>query len=156
MRLNPSLVSLLVILGAATPASAADDAPATWLYVLTGEVQSAATTAITIGADPTVIAFSDRPERLIRTTSVETFVDRIWEAGKDSFASDPPNAALVADEGQVAIDALMSLERNGRTVSFRTSELDGGPPAVGSRVALVIDYGTAGAPASTAVTSDSP
>ncbi|MDR4512071.1 MAG: hypothetical protein MRJ93_10260 [Nitrososphaeraceae archaeon] len=47
------------------------------------------------------ILFSDRPDRIVKTESTQQFLDRWYDAGidaKNSFFSDPPNAALVIDD----------------------------------------------------------
>jgi len=49
------------------------------------------------------ILFSDRPDKVVKTESTQEFLDRWYIAGtnaKNSFFSDPPNAALVIDDQQ--------------------------------------------------------
>lgn len=123
----------------ASPIHAAEEARLTWLFVMTGEVESAGPSEIVIKAHPTVVAFTDRPDRVVKTVSLETFVDDMWKAGTDSFENDPPNAALVFGDTQVAIEELKSVRRNGGTISFSTVELDGILPKSGDQVAIVID-----------------
>lgn len=139
MRTLVSLLSLGLFLAIA-PANAAEEANISWLFVVTGEVRSASETELTIAADPTVIAFSNRPQRLVRTTRLATLVDEIWDAGKDNFLDDPPNAAIVTGGDEVAIEELASVAWSGQTVTFLTEEaLAGPPPEAGERVARVID-----------------
>lgn len=45
--------------------------------------------------NPSVGYFTDRPARKVGSVSPENFI-QIWNKGKDSFAQDNPNAALVA------------------------------------------------------------
>ena len=45
------------------------------------------------------ILFSDRPNRIIVTQSIQDFIGN-WTSGDDSFQVDPPNAALVLTEDQ--------------------------------------------------------
>ena len=45
------------------------------------------------------ILFSDRPNRIILTQSIQDFIGN-WTSGDDSFQVDPPNAALVLTEDQ--------------------------------------------------------
>ena len=118
---------------------AEEDAKPAWLFVLTGEVESASATEIVIKAHPTVVAFTDRPNRLVKAMSVESFVDDLWKSGADSFEKDPPNAALVFGDEQLGIDELKSVKRSGGTVSFSTEDLSGGLPEAGDQVAVVID-----------------
>jgi hypothetical protein len=46
------------------------------------------------------IMFSDRPDRIVASQSTSDFVGN-WTMGEDSFAADPPNAALVVDDDEV-------------------------------------------------------
>ena len=43
------------------------------------------------------ISFSDRPDRIVSSVNTTNFIGN-WSTGPDSFASDPPNAALVLDD----------------------------------------------------------
>lgn len=45
-----------------------------------------------------VILFSDRPNRIVDTQSIQEFIGN-WTQGDDSFEIDPPNAALTFLEG---------------------------------------------------------
>ena len=45
------------------------------------------------GVSPAVIFFSDRPQRVAGHVTLPRFLDA-WDEGKESFAEDPPNAAL--------------------------------------------------------------
>ncbi|WP_415283453.1 hypothetical protein [Candidatus Nitrososphaera sp. FF02] len=53
------------------------------------------------GVSTNVMYFSDRPERIVSQMTTQLYVDG-WNEGQDSFAADPPNAALVMnkDEGE--------------------------------------------------------
>ena len=44
------------------------------------------------------IAFSDRPERLVKQFDTQSFVDSWNKNVSDSFALDPPNAVIISDE----------------------------------------------------------
>ena len=46
------------------------------------------------------IMFSDRPDRIVGSQSTSNFVGN-WTMGEDSFAADPPNAALVVYDDEV-------------------------------------------------------
>jgi hypothetical protein len=117
----------------------AEETKRSWLFVVTGEVQSATATEIVINAHPVVVAFANRPDRLVKATSVEKLVDELWKEGPDSFEKDPPNAALVFGDAQIEIDELTSVKRTGSTVSFSTKILAGTLPKSGDQVAVVID-----------------
>ena len=47
-------------------------------------------------SDKTIL-FSDRPDRIVKSTSTSDFIGT-WSIGEDSFAVDAPNAVLVVDE----------------------------------------------------------
>lgn len=49
-------------------------------------------------ADKTIL-FSDRPNRIVITQSIQDFVGN-WTSGDDSFQVDPPNAALILTDDQ--------------------------------------------------------
>ena len=49
-------------------------------------------------SDKTIL-FSDRPDRIVKSTSTSDFIGN-WSTGEDSFAVDPPNAVLVVDENE--------------------------------------------------------
>lgn len=49
-------------------------------------------------ASPYIVAFSDRPDRIVNSINLTSFIE-IWSSGSDSFKADPPNAALVVDTG---------------------------------------------------------
>ena len=44
------------------------------------------------------IAFSDRPERLVKQFDTQSFVDSWNKNVSDSFTLDPPNAVIISDE----------------------------------------------------------
>ena len=46
-----------------------------------------------VGASPSTLYFSDRPERVVGHMTSQQFVEQ-WNQGADSFAADPPNAVL--------------------------------------------------------------
>jgi hypothetical protein len=47
-------------------------------------------------SDKTIL-FSDRPDRIVSSVNTTNFIGN-WSTGPDSFAVDPPNAALVLDD----------------------------------------------------------
>ena len=47
-------------------------------------------------SDKTIL-FSDRPDRIVKSTSTVDFIGN-WSTGQDSFAVDAPNAVLIVDE----------------------------------------------------------
>ena len=49
------------------------------------------------------ISFADRPDRIVSSVSTTDFIGN-WSTGPDSFAVDPPNAALVLDDEEQGQD----------------------------------------------------
>ena len=85
--------------------------------------------------------FSDRPDRVTGHVSSPEFVDT-WGDGKDSFASDPPNAALsIFGDGQVhdVVVVLSDPVRHGSQITYTVEILDGEMPAKGGPSSLFID-----------------
>lgn len=59
-------------------------------------------------ADNNLIIFSDRPHRVAATMLSSQLID-IWGEGQDSFASDPPNAALVGEQDGKPVSLIVEL-----------------------------------------------
>lgn len=100
------------------------------------------------GIAPTTIIFSDRPDRITGHIPLEEFVDS-WGEGDDSFADDPPNAALsifTEDEIHDVVVVLGNPQLEGSQLSYSVDILDGEMPANGGPSSLFID--TIGRPAS--------
>jgi hypothetical protein len=90
---------------------------------------------------PTTLFFSDRPDRVTGHVPSPEFVDT-WSEGKDSFASDPPNAALsIFGEKQVhdVVVVLSHPIRAGNQITYTVQILDGEMPAKGGASSLFID-----------------
>jgi hypothetical protein len=74
-----------------------------------------------------VTYFTDRPGRDTGTMPTDLFIER-WSEGHDSFADDPPNAAVtVADEDTIWVIELMHPELEGSTLRYRVKFLDDSP-----------------------------
>ncbi len=90
---------------------------------------------------PATVYFADRPNRLVGVLSHQAFVD-IWNQGKDSFAADPPNAAVAmldnSGHAPVVVE-LQGVEIDGETLKYKVRILDGELPAEASAVSLFID-----------------
>ncbi|MCL4245514.1 MAG: hypothetical protein KJ002_10350 [Candidatus Dadabacteria bacterium] len=103
------------------------------------------------GLSPSMIFFSDRPERMAGHVPVTQFL-KIWDEGKDSFKNDPPNAAVsILGEKEGGTDVIVeisnpSLSEKGE-LTYDVKILDGTPPEKGGLTSLVIDWwvGPAGA-----------
>ena len=57
------------------------------------------------------IYFSDRPERIVGHASTKEFVANWGHGGSDSFAADPPNAALSMLHGGQTEDVIVTLRK---------------------------------------------
>ena len=62
------------------------------------------------GVSPTTLFFSDRPMRIAGHLTTEEYI-QMWGEGKDSFASDPPNATLsiFQDDKEKLIDVVVKI-----------------------------------------------
>ena len=124
--------SLLLALPLATVAQDASPAASpvadegTFLFVLSGTSGSVDGDTLTLEGVPTIVTFSDRPERI----AVDVPLDAL-SAARDAFADDPPNAVLsvLTDEGitNVVLE-LTSATFGGSTASFGYDILAGDPP----------------------------
>ena len=65
-----------------------------------------------IDAEPETIAFTERPDRLVRHIDRDTYL-KMWDAGIDGFAADPPNAGISSATAAGVVDAVVEL-RNPR------------------------------------------
>ncbi len=96
------------------------------------------------GASPSTIFFSDRPQRLSGHVRNDHFV-KLWSEGKNSFASDPPNATLstFAPDGRPrqAVLELSNPRLEGQSIAYNVRLLQGDLPAQGGQSALFIDGG---------------
>jgi hypothetical protein len=92
---------------------------------------------------PTTLFFSDRPERVTGHQGTKIFVDN-WGKGHNSFAEDPPNAALVIlgdDDVEVAevVVELKAPKYDDNKLSYVVTVLEGEMPSSGQVSALFID-----------------
>jgi len=100
--------------------------------------------AITLkGISPTTLFFSDRPMRIAGHYTTEEFV-QMWGQGKDSFASDPPNATLsiFQEDRDKLIDVVVKLsnpELKGDDLTYHVAILEGQMPAKGGICSLFVD-----------------
>lgn len=112
------------------------------LFVQNARTMSYADGNLTLhGVPPTVIIFSDRPERLTGHLPVEEFIDN-WGKGDDSFAADPPNAVLSIfseDEVNDIVVVLSNPVLTGNDLQYSIEITDGEMLASGGATALFID-----------------
>ena len=94
------------------------------------------------GVSLSVIFFSDRPKRVAGHVALPGFL-QAWDEGKDSFAEDPPNAALsIVGEGEVTsvVIEIANPTLEGDELSYEIVQiLDGELPATGGISSLFID-----------------
>ena len=92
---------------------------------------------------PTTLFFSDRPERVTGHQGTNVFVEN-WSEGKNSFANDPPNAALVilGDDDTEVTEIVVELKEPkyiDDKLSYSVTVLEGEMPSSGGVSALFID-----------------
>lgn len=112
------------------------------LYVQTATGMSYANGKLTLHSlAPTALFFSDRPDRVTGHVTSQEFVGS-WGKGKDSFASDPPNAALSIFHPDGVSDVVVELKNpqlDGGDLTYTVEILDGEMPAKGGPSSLFID-----------------
>ena len=96
-----------------------------------------------VGASPSTLYFSDRPERVVGHMTTEQFVEE-WNEGTDSFASDPPNAVLsfVEPGDDTPSDVVVVLRDpsiGDDSITYAVEVLDGELPADAGACTLFID-----------------
>ena len=97
-----------------------------WLYMLKTDQARVenknAKMILHVPLDSTVIAFGDRPARVVKKFSVKELAD-IWDKGSNSFQQDPPNAALMFNQKSgIFILKSMYLTKDKAVLEF---EMDG-------------------------------
>ncbi len=113
--------------GGSDPENGDSTEEAQWLFAQSAEDASVAgdgdRLVLTLdGLSPVTVAFTDRPDRVSRSLSSVRFIDG-WGS---VFGDDPPNAALMVDEGEET--AVITVESTrwadeGRTASYLISVL---------------------------------
>jgi len=133
-RVLPIVASVLLAAcaqGASTP-TPSPEASASYLYVISGTSGSIEGTTLTLHGVPSVLWFTDRPERDAGHMTVADFLAG-WDQGSGSFAADPPNAALsiLAEDGGDPIEAVMELDSvsgDGTNLAFEVTPIEGTLP----------------------------
>ena len=137
-----------------TVRTAADQADPTFLYVQTAHSGSLSPEGVdgqrtlTLNdVSPVTVYFADRPDRETGHEPTEDFIAN-WNQGEDSFASNPPNAALDIfgeDSQNILIVELMSAQYDvqNQTLEYQVlildDETEGHIPETFNEVALFID-----------------
>ncbi len=95
------------------------------------------------GVSPATLYFSDRPQRVVGHMATTDFV-QLWDAGDNSFESDPPNAVLAyLEPGAGVPDDAVVVIRNpvvaDDQLSYSIEVLEGRVPTKTGPVTLFID-----------------
>jgi len=113
-----------------------------YLFVISGTSGSLKGDTLTLNGVPSVIYFSDRPDRVAGHLSLEKFVES-WNKGVDSYKADPPNATLsvlTKDGAKNVVVELMSVEQKSGSVVFKSAVLEGNVTGAFETSSLFIDY----------------
>ena len=117
--------------------------PESFLFVQHADKATLADNTLTLtGSDRHIIIFSDRPHRASGIIPVAELVKH-WSEGEDSFASDPPNAALVGqlDDGK-PVSLIVELSEpvlSEGSISYQYSIIEGEDPGDIKNPYVVID-----------------
>jgi hypothetical protein len=140
------LILTIVALLCWTPvvSSAADSAKtADFLFVQTAkDVSVDGDKLVMKGVSPTVLFFTDRPERVAGNMHNDRYLKLWTEDGKDSFLKDPPNATLsVFSDDSVAelVVTLRNPQFKGDDLTYDISMIKGDKLDKGGPCALFID-----------------
>ena len=114
------------------------------MFVQTAQVVSRSNGSLILsGVTPSTLYFSDRPQRVVGHMSTADFVD-LWDAGDNSFETDPPNAVLAflepgADAPTDAVIVIKEPRLTNGDLSYSIDVLEGEVPAHTGPVTLFID-----------------
>ncbi|MEE4015599.1 hypothetical protein V1T76_26295 [Roseibium sp. FZY0029] len=113
------------------------------LFVQTAKAVEMTETTITLkGVSPLISFFCDRPVRHAGHLSNEEYL-KAWDAGKDSFAADPPNAMLSILDGNDAHDVVVELQEKpsieGDDYTYKMTVLEGEPISTDQPGSMFID-----------------
>jgi hypothetical protein len=114
------------------------------MFVQTAQGIDSTDGALTLrGITSATLYFSDRPQRVVGHMSTADFVD-LWDAGDNSFETDPPNAVLAflepgADAPTDAVIVIKEPRLTNGDLSYSIDVLEGDVPAHTGPVTLFID-----------------
>ena len=141
MRVQLAIVLLATALALPTHA---DDDSCDMLFVQSAQAMAFDGDRLTLkGANPNIVFFCDRPERVAGHLTRDAFMKLVTE-GENSFVTNPPNAAIsiFGPENEVTEVVVELYERpvvSGDDFVFPVKVLDGVLPAEGGAVAMFID-----------------
>ena len=137
------LLIIALIAALALPAYA-DEEACDMLFVQNAKAMAFNGNRLTLkGANPNIIFFCDRPVRTAGHMTREAFMKLVTE-GEDSFAVNPPNAAIsVFEAGNSVTEVVVTLIKrpvvNGNDMVFPVKVLEGSLPSTGGAVVMFID-----------------
>ncbi len=142
----PIVASLLLVAactqGASPSPSSSPGASGPDLYAISGASGSIEGTTLTLNGVPSVIWFTDRPERHAGHVSVADFLAG-WDPGSGSFAADPPNADVAILGNGVETDSVVELDTasgDSSALTFGVTFIEGSlPDGTFGPTALFID-----------------
>ena len=139
-----TIVIMALLVSLAPLAQGADDDSCNMLFVQNAAAMSFDGTHMRlIDADPNIIFFCDRPVRVAGHLTRDAFMELVTQ-GEDSFAEDPPNAAvsIIRPNGEV-VAVVVTLDKrpqpSGNDLSYEVTLLDGQLPATGEQTIVFID-----------------
>ena len=141
MKFFLSIVLLTVVIA---PPVYAEDESCDMLFVQDAKAISFDGSRLTLkDANPNIIFFCDRPVRTAGHMTRDAFMKLVSE-GEDSFASNPPNAAISIfgasnDITEVVVTLPKRPVSSGDDLIFTITVLDGKLPAKGGAVVMFID-----------------
>lgn len=94
------------------------------------------------GIGPTVLFFTDRPNRIAGHMTNERYLQLWKEDGKDSFLKDPPNATVSIFVDDKVLDMVVTLRNPqlmGEDLTYDIRVIRGKPPEKGGPCAVFID-----------------
>jgi len=143
-----TIIAMIVLVAQAglppTAGAAADDAKiADLLFVQTAQdIRLDGGKLILKGISPTVLFFTDRPERIAGNMKNDRYLKLWTEDGKDSFLADPPNATLSVFTDDAVGELVVTLRNpqfTGDDLVYDISVIKGKPPEKSGPCALFID-----------------
>lgn len=141
--LTTTVTALMLATNATAQSAEANTTTESYLFVQHADKAMMSDGVLSLeGPDKNVIIFTDRPHRAASSIPAAELL-KIWDEGQDSFASDPPNAALVGQANGDPVSLVVELTNpkvgDGGTFTFDYSVIDGNETAVIEQSYLVID-----------------
>ena len=137
------LASMTGALGVSAEEELEADDTVDYLFVQNAEGVTLAAGVLTLkDVNMATVFFSDRPERIVGHTPTDEFVAQWGHGGDDSFAADPPNAALSILNGPEPQDIIVTISNprlQAGDLLYDAVVLEGNAWASGEASSLFID-----------------